>query len=70
MNHPQTEPWLTSRDVAALLHRSNKTIERAARRDEIPAHKKLGRWYFLASEINNWIRGDLQCGQPVRTNGD
>lgn len=58
------EPWLTSQDVAALLHRNYKTVERAARRGELPAHKSLGRWLYLRSEIDLWIRG----GQPVAMN--
>jgi predicted DNA-binding transcriptional regulator AlpA len=58
---------LTSMEVGVLLGRNHKTIERHAKRGDIPAHFRLNRWYFLRSEIDKWLSGDLDSSrQPCR----
>jgi predicted DNA-binding transcriptional regulator AlpA len=60
---------LTSRDLAEILGRHRKTIERHARMGTIPGHFRLGQWYFLKSEIDAWLRIELNStGQPDRVN--
>ena len=60
---------LTSRDVAAMLGVSHKTIERHAKRGDIPAHFRLNRWYFFQSELDAWLKADIQSAcQPCRVN--
>jgi predicted DNA-binding transcriptional regulator AlpA len=54
------EQPLTSRDVAMLLGRNHRTIERHARAGEIPAHQRLGTWYFFESEIDLWLKESVQ----------
>ncbi len=64
------EPLLDSRDAAELLHIHHKTLERKAREGEIPGYKIAGRWYFRASELDGWLRSQLQSApaNPVRVN--
>jgi predicted DNA-binding transcriptional regulator AlpA len=60
---------LTSKDVAAMLGRNHKTIERHAREGTIPGHFRLSRWYFLKSEIDEWLLGEVNStSQPDRVN--
>jgi len=61
--------YLTSKEVGVLLDRNPKTIERHARAGRIPAHFKLSRWYFLQSELDDWLRSELQSSrQPCHVN--
>ena len=64
------EPLLNSREAAALLRVHYKTLERWARRHQIPAYFYNGRWYFRASELDGWLRSDGVhfVGQSVRVN--
>ena len=58
---------LTSRDVAAMLGVSHKTIERHAREGAIPAHFRLNRWFFFQSELDAWLKADVNSAyQPCR----
>jgi len=63
------EPMLDSREAAALLHMHYKTLERKARRREIPGYQIAGRWYFRATELDTWLRFQLNsASQSVRVN--
>jgi excisionase family DNA binding protein len=63
------EPLLDSRDAAVLLHMHHKTLERKARGGEIPGYQIAGRWYFRASELDRWLRSQLNsASQSVRMN--
>ena len=60
---------LTSKEVAAILGRNHKTIERYAREGAIPAHFRLNRWFFLQSELDVWLKADVDSAcQPCRVN--
>ena len=60
---------LTSRDVAAMLGVSHKTIERHAREGTIPAHFRLNRWFFFQSELDAWLKANVNSAyQPCRVN--
>jgi excisionase family DNA binding protein len=50
------EPLLNSREAAALLRMHHKTLERWARRNQVPGYRYNGRWYFRASELDAWLR--------------
>jgi excisionase family DNA binding protein len=50
------EQPLTSREVGEMLGAHYKTIEKKARKGEIPGHFKLNHWYFFASELDKWLR--------------
>jgi len=63
------EKPLTSREVAELLHCNHKTIERHARRGDIPAHFRLNRWFYLWHEIDAWMKAGVESAcQPCRVN--
>ena len=58
---------LTSMELGVLLGRNRKTVERHAKRGDIPGHFRLNRWYFLRDEIDKWLTGDLDSSrQPCR----
>ena len=51
----QFEPLLSERQVSQLLGLHAKTVQRMARRGELPAIR-IGRyWRFRASELNAWL---------------
>jgi excisionase family DNA binding protein len=54
------EPLLDSREAAALLHMHHKTLERKARKGEIPGYQIAGRWCFRASELDGWLKGQVK----------
>jgi len=63
------EPLLDSREAAALLKMHHKTLERKAREGEIPGYQILGKWCFRASELDTWLRSQLNsASQSVRVN--
>jgi len=63
------EPLLNSREAAALLRVHYKTLERKARRGEIPGYQIAGRWCFRASELDAWLRSQVHsASQSVRVN--
>ena len=55
-HNPQFEPFLTDADVGKLLGGLHpKTVQRMARRGDIP-HHRIGRYYrYRASELNDWL---------------
>lgn len=70
IDSPNHEPWIDSRTAAALLGRqrinSYKSIERKAKAGEIPAYFQFNRWYFLASELDAWIKSGVHSGSQSR----
>ena len=60
---------LSSKDVAAMLGRNRKTIERHTRNGEIPGHFRLGRWYYFRNELDAWLKAEINSPcQPCRVN--
>jgi excisionase family DNA binding protein len=55
-NRVQPEPLLNDAEAAAFLGGLHpKTVQRMARRGEIP-HYRVGRYYrYRASELNDWL---------------
>ena len=49
------EPLLDSDEAAALLKIHPKTLQRMARRGEVPAIQIGKLWRFRASELNEWM---------------
>jgi predicted DNA-binding transcriptional regulator AlpA len=69
LTNATTDRPLNSKELGELLGRNYKTIERHAKRGDIPAHFRLNRWYFVRSEIFAWLRGDVGVDsnrQPCR----
>jgi excisionase family DNA binding protein len=62
------EPLIGSNDAARLLGNIHvKTLQRYARQRRIPAYQIGGHWYFRASELDSWLRSqiNLSC-HPCR----
>ena len=62
--------WLDSRAAAAYLGGLHyKTLERYARRGQVPAYFRFHRWYFRASELDAWLKDGISSNrQFVRKN--
>jgi excisionase family DNA binding protein len=63
----EVERPITPQEAANLLRVHSKTIKRMAGRGEVPGHFRFGRWYFYASELDCWMRGEIHsCHRPCR----
>jgi len=63
----QTERPMNPQEAADLLRVHPKTIKRMAGRGEVPGHFRFGRWYFYASELDCWMRGEIHSShRPCR----
>ena len=64
------EPWLDSRQAAAVLKiKTHKTVERYARQGRIPGYQRFSKWYFRRSELDAWLASTLESvSQSVRVN--
>ncbi|WP_143557145.1 helix-turn-helix domain-containing protein [Snodgrassella alvi] len=58
---------LTTADVASYLSLNPKVITEKARSGEIPAHKKIGRWYFFKEELDEWLKADADSALQEAT---
>ena len=59
------ERWLSVDEIAAHLGVNPDTIYKWITRKSMPAHK-LGRlWKFLASEVDQWVKGGLAAQEPT-----
>ena len=56
---------LDSQAAAALLGIHSKTLERAARRGEVPGYFRFRRWYFSKSELDAWLRVTVRSPRHV-----
>lgn len=52
------EPFVSDKQVAEFLNVHPKTVQRKARAGEIPGYRKLDKWFFLMSEIQQWMKGE------------
>jgi excisionase family DNA binding protein len=50
---------LTCDEASQLLRVHSRTIKRMAARGEIPGHFRFGRWFFYSSELDSWMRMEL-----------
>ena len=50
---------LTCDEAGELLRVHPKTIKRMAARGEIPGHFRFGRWFFYSSELDSWMRMEV-----------
>jgi excisionase family DNA binding protein len=71
--HPQRttsgfEPLIASPEAARLLGNIHvKTLQRYARRGNLPGYQIGGHWYFRASELDSWLRSRLNSScHPCR----
>ena len=61
------EPMIGSPEAAKLLGNIHvKTLQRYARRRRIPGYQIGGHWYFRASELDSWLRSQVNSNcQPA-----
>ena len=59
------EPLMSETEAAQFLGGLHpKTVQRMARRGQLPAYR-IGRyWRFRASELERWLQVQLRCQQP------
>jgi excisionase family DNA binding protein len=62
------EPLLDSDEAAALLKIHPKTLQRMARRGEIPGIQLGKLWRFRASALNTWMNRIVTPEYPNRFN--
>jgi len=62
------EPLIASPVAAKLLGGIHvKTVQRYARRGKLPGYQIGGHWYFRASELDSWLRSQLNSSRhPCR----
>jgi excisionase family DNA binding protein len=53
------EQPMTSEEAASYLRIHPKTIKRMAARGEVPGHFRFGRWFFYPSELDSWMRVEV-----------
>jgi excisionase family DNA binding protein len=53
------EPTLTSEQAAGLLQIHPKTLQKMARKGQVPGHRIGDLWRFRASELDEWLRNPL-----------
>jgi len=54
--YPKKEPLIDDKQAAEFLGGLHpKTVQRMARRQEIPAHRVLKYWMFRESELDAWL---------------
>jgi excisionase family DNA binding protein len=69
------EPLIGSPDAAKLLGNIHvKTLQRYARHRRIPGYQIGGHWYFRASELDSWLRSQINlschpCRLQEKSNG-
>ena len=63
----EIERPMTSEEAADLLRVHPRTIKRMASRGVLPGHFRFGRWFFYPSELDSWMRMELDCSRhPCR----
>ena len=60
---PTVERPLTCEEAAAFVRVHPRTVKRMARVGKVPGHFRFGRWYFYASELDCWMRMELNSAR-------
>jgi excisionase family DNA binding protein len=65
----QFEPLIDDQQAASLLGNIHpKTLQRMARRGQVPAYRVGRYWRYRASELDAWLTEVKSGSQTVRTN--
>ncbi len=59
----EIERPLNCEEAAELLRAHPKTIKRMAGRGELPGHFRFGRWFFYPSELDSWMRREVDSSR-------
>jgi len=54
---------ITCKEASQVLGVHPRTIKRMARDGNVPGHFRFGRWYFYASELDCWMRMELNSAR-------
>ena len=57
---------LNCEEAGELLRVHPRTIKRMAGRGELPGHFRFGRWFFYPSELDSWMRMELESSRHSR----
>ena len=60
------ERWLSVDEIAAHLGVNPHTIYKWITRKRMPAHKVGKLWKFLASEVDEWVKGGRAAENSVK----
>ena len=61
------EPLIASSEAAKLLGSIHvKTLQRYARRGELPGYRIAGHWFFRASDLDAWLESRVNSRTPTR----
>lgn len=60
---PGIERPITCKEASQVLGVHPRTIKRMARDGKVPGHFRFGRWYFYASELDCWMRMELNSAR-------
>lgn len=66
---PDTAGILTIREVADFLKIGEKTAYAMAQGGELTGFKVRGQWRFRRSDIDIWIRSQVEAGRPAVPSG-
>ena len=61
------ERWLSVDEIAAHLGVNPDTIYKWITRKSMPAHKVGRLWKFMASEVDQWVKGGLAGAEQQDT---
>jgi excisionase family DNA binding protein len=59
----EIERPITCKEASQVLGVHPRTIKRMARDGKVPGHFRFGRWYFYASELDCWMRMELNSAR-------
>ena len=59
------EPLLNTDQAAALLQVHPKTLQKMARKGEVPARRIGDLWRYRASELDRWLRAGVCSEAPL-----
>ena len=67
IEQPKLEAYLEAEEAATFVRMAARTLKQRAREGKIPAHP-IGfgtrkRWYFLLSELDAWLRSQVNSGR-------
>jgi excisionase family DNA binding protein len=60
---PGIERPINCKEASQVLGVHPRTIKRMARDGKVPGHFRFGRWYFYASELDRWMRMELNSAR-------
>jgi excisionase family DNA binding protein len=63
IQQPGVERPLTCDEAGEIVRAHPNTVKRMARSGKLPGHFRFGRWFFYASELDDWMRTALHSSR-------